>query len=314
MSLTPSLAGRPALLLLTAALTGGLLACDASGPAAPDAGPPDAVQPLSPDHEAVVAQAFAEVEDLFDLGFAAGDAAPSGAAAGARTGLHQALAVAAAQTDTTTYTGAYDAVNAKGYLLTLQYREPQGVGVWQARVQHARAVPASGGGTLDAVETVTLTFLDFASLDAFVGTLEDGSNAYLVGASDDPEAAFFAFDTWRVAQVYSPAEGEAVVSYGNAELRETVTVREPVVTRNADGSGTVRDGGAGGAVRTRYYGADFAVSDTGDVSGTLLRTLTSSGSVATGAILSRTDYPDGSWRQTEQVGGDGVVIRTNSQG
>ena len=287
---------RPASGLLTAALALGLAACDATQPdlTSPD---PDPIPTLAPDQQAIVAQAFAEVEDLFALGYA--DAAKT-------SGIH---VVTAYKADTTAYTGAYDATNAKGYLLTLQYREPQGVGVWQARVQHARDVAG-----LDAVETVTLTFLDYPALAAFVDDLETGANAYLLGTSDDAEAAFSGYDTWRVAQVYSPAEGQAVVSYANAELRESVTVRDPVVTRNADGTGTVRDGGPDGSVRTRYYGADFAVSATGTVSGTLLRTLTSTGSVSNGSVLSRTEYPDGSFRQTEQAGGDGVVIRTNSQG
>ena len=42
------------------------------------------------------------------------------------------------------------------------YREPQGVGVWTARLQHAREVDPDGDpatANLDAVESVTLTFL-----------------------------------------------------------------------------------------------------------------------------------------------------------
>ena len=42
------------------------------------------------------------------------------------------MASMSARVDTTTYTGVYDATNAKGFLVQLQYREPQGVGVWQA--------------------------------------------------------------------------------------------------------------------------------------------------------------------------------------
>ena len=65
------------------------------------------------------------------------------------------------------------------------------------------------------------------------------------------------------------------MTYANAELRESVTVRDPIVTLNVDGTGTVRDGGPDGSVRTRYYGADFAVAADGSFSGTLLRTLPS---------------------------------------
>ena len=222
--------------------------------------------------------------------------------------------------DTTLYTGVYDATNGKGYLAVLNYREPQGVGVWSARLQHARAVDHDGLATtaeVDAVETVDLTFLTHADLATFLTAAEGGTNAYLVGTSDDAEAAFASaiYDVWRVSQVYSPSEGGAVVTYANAELRETVTVRDPIITVNVDGTGTVRDGGASGQVRTRYYGADFAVSGDGSFSGTLLRTLQSHGDTADGALVSRTDYAlDGTYMQTRQRGGDGVVIRENSEG
>lgn len=289
-----------------AALSATLAACDSAvTPLGPDG--PDPITPLSSDQAAIVAEAFAEVESLFALGF---DSPPgAGGETAARLASPTALASMQARVDTTTYTGVYDAANAHGYLVQLQYRQPQGVGVWQARVQHARDV-----GGLDAVETVTLSFLTYGDLDAFVAALQAGTIPYLTGASNDAEASFTAYDTWRVAQVYSPALGQAVVSYANAELRESVTVREPVVTLNTNGTGTVRDGGANGAVRTRYYGADFAIDAEGNVTGTLLRTLSSSGDTADGSIVSRSDYPDASFRQTRQRGGDGVVVRENTQG
>ena len=299
-----------------------LAACDATDPGGEIPPGPDPIQPITADQQAIVAAAFAEVEDLIDLRFRAPGGANGVAAARVASSAKSAsvslpggsstaaaLSSMSAMVDTTTYTGVYDAANTKGYLLTMQYRQPQGVGVWQARVQHARNV-----GGLDAVETVTLTFLTYADLDAFVTALDGGAIPYLVGTSDDAEASFASYDTWRVAQVYSPAEGEAVVSYANAELRESVTVREPVVTRNTNGTGTVRDGGPDGSVRTRYYGADFAVDAQGAVTGTLLRTLTTAGDAADGSVVSRNDYPDASFRQTKQRGGDGVVIRENTEG
>ena len=222
--------------------------------------------------------------------------------------------------DTTLYTGVYDAANTKGYLAVLSYREPQGVGIWSARLQHARAVDHDSDAAtadVDAVETVDLTFLTHDDLATFLTAAEGGTNAYLVGTSGDAEASFTSptIDVWRVAQVYSPAEGGAVVTYANAELREAVTVRDPIITVNVDGTGTVRDGGASGSVRTRYYGADFAVAGDGTISGTLLRTLQSRGDTADGALVSRTDYAlDGTYMQTRQRGGDGVVIRENSEG
>ena len=351
--LATALAALPALLL---ALSG----CDATASGPPDG--PDPLPPLPAESQALVVEAFQDVEALFDLGTGAdarlaqtlaslgccgGDSGPvpdpASACCDGSDGPHPDpppswrdwiaqfedggdgspepdRAAARLAPDTTLYTGVYDAGNAKGYLATLSYREPQGVGVWSARFQHARAVDHdSDGGTadVDAVETVDLTFLTYADLAGFLADLEGGANVYLVGTSDDAEAdlASPTIDVWRVAQVYSPSEGGAVVTYANAELRETVTVRDPIVTLNVDGTGTVRDGGADGQVRTRYYGADFAVSGDGSFSGTLLRTLTSAGDTADGALVSRTDYAlDGTYRQTRQRGGDGVVIRENSEG
>ena len=306
------------LFLLTFFLSACDTAIEPSGPTGPDP-----IEPITANQQALVTAAFEEVEDLFDLGFSSSSAArlrsSEGSTNKSAAALSGAMASMSARVDTTTYTGIYDTGNSKGYLLQMQYRQPQGVGVWQARVQHARAVDHDGdGGTttpaLDAVESVTLTFLSYADLDGFVTALGAGTIPYLVGTSDDAEASFTAYDTWRVAQVYSPGVGEAVVSYANAELRESVTVREPVVTLNTNGTGTVRDGGADGAVRTRYYGADFAIAADGSFSGTLLRTLSSSGDLSDGSLVSRNDYPDASFRQTKQRGGDGVVIRENTVG
>ena len=222
----------PALLIL-------LAGCDAATP-----GPPDGPEPLAPlpsDQQALVVAAFQDVETLFDLGVGA-DARRSSARTSSegahdwRTWLAQfdpadrptGAASARMAPDTTLYTGVYDAANTKGYLAVLSYREPQGVGVWSARFQHARAVDHDADAAtadVDAVETVDLTFLTHDDLAAFLTAAEGGANAYLVGTSGDAEAAFTSptIDVWRVAQVYSPAEGGAVVTYANAELRETVT-------------------------------------------------------------------------------------------
>ena len=199
----------------------------------------------------------------------------------------------------------------------MQYRQPQGVGVWSARAQYGRGVDHDNDPVTPnykAVETVSLTFLSYADLEAFMADLQAGSIAYMAGTSEDAEASLSAYDTWRVAQAYSEEEGGASVTYTNAGLRESFTIRNPVVTRNADGTGSVRDGDSDGALRTRYYGADFSVSNDGSFSGTLLRTLTTKGDRSNGAVVSRTDYPGGTFRQTRQRGADGVVVRENTQG
>ena len=49
-------------------------------------------------------------------------------------------------------------------------------------------------------------------------------------------------------------------------------------------------------------------------SGPLLRTLLSSGDTSDGSVVSRNNYVNGTFRQTKQRGGDGVVIRENTEG
>ena len=294
----------------------GFAACDSMDSNSADTAPPD-LQPLPTNAEALVVQVFEEVESLFDLGFdtsSLGKAASENSVESARAALHVASSM---MVDTTTYTGIYNGTLGKGYLVQMTHRQPQGVSVWGARVQHGLAVDHDADATtpaLGGVESVNLTFTTSAQLDAFIAALQAGTVDYLVGTGT--AAASFdvaGFDTWRVGQVYSPSAGGAVVTYSNAEARESYTIREPVVTLNANGTGSVRDGGADGAVRTRYYQAGFSVNADGSFTGSLLRTLLSSGENATGAVVSRTEYPGGDFRQTKQRGGDGVVVRENSE-
>jgi hypothetical protein len=304
--------------LLTAALVAfcavGFAACDSLDSSAPDEGPPT-LQPIPADAKALVVEVFEEVESLFDLGFQTSLGKTTQTYAQARAAL---LVAGSMQADTTTYTGIYNGTLGKGYLVQLTHRQPQGVSVWGARVQHGLGIDHDGdAGTaaLGGVESVNLTFTTAAALDAFVAALKAGDVDYLRGIGT--AAATFetaAYDTWRVGQVYSPSDGAAVVTYANTEARESYTIREPVVTVGANGTGSVRDGGSGGAVRTRYYQAGFTVNADGSFSGTLLRTLLSSGENATGAVVSRTEFPGGDFRQTKQRGGDGVVVRENSEG
>ena len=194
---TPTLrAALGALAVLPALL---LAACDAAGPAPPDG--PDPLPPLPAESQALVVEAFQDVEALFSLGTGASARAAASVCCGSEDGPApdnaQSWRVWLAQfsdppgsgdppaaarfaPDTTLYTGVYDAGNAKGYLATLSYREPQGVGVWSARFQHARAVDHDDdGGTpaVDAVETVDLTFLTHADLAGFLTAIEGGTIA-----------------------------------------------------------------------------------------------------------------------------------------
>ena len=218
----------------------------------------------------------------------------------------EALATAA---DTTRFTGLYDSTHDRGFLATLAYRKPLGADLWQVTLQAGREVSP---GTF-AVETFNASFYSYNDLQAFVQGVEAGTNAYLAGTSTDARAAFGALDEWRLSQLYSPASGEAVVTYTTDEMREAYSLRDPVVTLSRDGTCTVRAGGTAGAVETRYYESDCAIALDGSVTGTLNRTLTTSGD-ATGAVTSRTDYATGAWTLVSQRGGDGVVVRSTSEG
>ena len=214
--------------------------------------------------------------------------------------------------DTTLYTGYYDPMNDLGYLATLTYREPMGVSLWQLRLQTGRELFGNPGDP-GAIETVRLTFLTYQDLSSFLTKLESNGVPYFLNGLD-PAGSFSDADDWSTARLSSVEDG-AVLTYNDTSRRAELVVRDPIITFNADGSATVRDGGPSGAVRTRYYWNDFVVGQDGVMTaGTLDRTLLSYGDYTLGDIISRTEYPDGSFRQTRQHGGSGVIVRTNTEG
>ena len=214
--------------------------------------------------------------------------------------------------DTTLYTGFYDAANDRGFLATLTYREPQGVSLWQLRLQWGTLLSGQPGDPR-AVESVNLTFLTRAAFDAFTARLTSGTVQYFVDKSD-PAGSFAEADDWRVARL-SGSEDAAVLTFNDSARRAELVIRDPIVTIQADGTATVRDGGPDGAVRTRYYRPGFTLGAGGQITtGTLDRTLLTFGDPAGGAIISRTEFPDGSFRESRQLGGDGLILRTNVEG
>ncbi|GAB5520945.1 MAG: hypothetical protein RhofKO_31960 [Rhodothermales bacterium] len=289
--------------LLLLALLVAIVACDTATPTPRDLEP---YAGLSDADAALVVEAFEAVEAL-------SDAVPTAHASkrSLRTLVHHASA-SVTQLDTTLYTGYVNAAG-HGYLATVTYREPRGVPLWRLRLQHGTKL--NGNPTdPDAVETVALAFVTYADLDSFLADLEAGTIAYLNDTSD-PDGSFATADEWSVTRLTAVTDGGAVLAYTTTERRDELVVRDPIITIAADGSATVRDGLATGSVRTRYFLADFAVDAAGAItSGTLERTLTSYGEATTGSIVSRTDYPDGSFVQTTQRGGDGVVIRETTDG
>jgi len=300
------------LLLMAVLLALPLTACDTPGTAAIDTLEP--FDGLSQADQALVVRVFHDVEALFDFGWD-----PSGrATAGEPTPLSEIIEAfkpgdaGKAMIDTTRYTGLINTAS-HGFLATMTYREPQGVPLWRLRLQHGTRLDGQPADP-DAVETINLAFLQYTDLAAFVTKLEAGIVQYLID-HQDPAGSFSDADEWDIARLTALTDGGAVLTYNDDERSAELVIRDPIITINADGSATVRDGQSTGWVRTRYYQPDFAIDAAGAITaGTLERTLYSYGDAVDGSVVSRNAYPDGSFRQTKQRGGDGVVIRENTEG
>ena len=105
------------------------------------------------------------------------------------------------------------------------------------------------------------------------------------------------------------ASGDTIVTHvvrnGNIE---TFTFRLPVVTRTTNQTdGTVR-------VTSRFASGGAVVSEIRDEGGTLIRR-TRTTTLPSGAIQTRTEYSDGSWRTVSTLGqADGSVLREITSG
>lgn len=263
--------------------------------------------PTAQDRQALI-ETFQAVERLFAIGW--NGASLTATAVDTGTPIHAAVPlIANATADTTLNTGYQDALG-RGYLVTLTYREPQGVPLWQLRLQHGTFLEGQPSDPA-SVETITLTFITRDDLSDWVERLIAGNVPFLQDHSD-PEGSFAEAESWRVGRIAGSPDG-AVFNYADQGRRTALTVRDPIITINANGSATVRDGLEDGEVRTRYYLADVVIDSDGTiVEGTLDRTLLNFGEPTSGAIVSRTEFADGSVRQTRQWGGDGVVFRENT--
>ncbi|MBX2991487.1 MAG: hypothetical protein KF749_10005 [Bacteroidetes bacterium] len=91
-------------------------------------------------------------------------------------------------------------------------------------------------------------------------------------------------------------------------LLETYTFRLPVVTRTVNAV-------TGAVTVTRRFGADGSiVSERRDGTGALIQTARSSGLVD-GSLLTRTEYPDSTWRSVRTLGqADGSILREITSG
>jgi hypothetical protein len=288
-------------ILILACLT--LAACDHAEPTTitelEDAGD------LSTINEGRIIEAFQEIESLFTLGYS-----PS---SGLKSPGWQSLAKA--QADTTTFTGIHNPTDNLNYIATLQYREPQGVPLWRVRLQYG--ITTATQSSNPALVTVNLDFTTFATMDGFLTNVALGNIAYLKDATN-LSTSFSAAESWRVVVATADSDnGGARLDFANTSSREQVNIRNPVITVNANNTATVRDSDSSGLLRTRYYDDDFVLNTDGSFTGTITRELINGG------------YPNGStWscsqtmvvgqnygpvRISVQRGGDGVIIRQNSE-
>ncbi len=107
----------------------------------------------------------------------------------------------------------------------------------------------------------------------------------------------------------APTAGDTIVTHvvrnGNVEI---FTFRLPVVTRTTNQTdGTVR-------ITSRFASGGAVVSEIRDEGGTLVRR-TKTTTLPSGAIQTRTEYADGSWRTASTLGqADGSVLREVTSG
>jgi len=106
-----------------------------------------------------------------------------------------------------------------------------------------------------------------------------------------------------------PASRDTITTYVLRNgITETYTFRLPVVTRASDlVNQTVR-------ITSRYASAGSVVTEVTDENQSLIRRTTNS-ALATGALQTRTDLPDGSWRIVTSLGkSDGSILRETVAG
>ena len=106
-----------------------------------------------------------------------------------------------------------------------------------------------------------------------------------------------------------PASRDTIITYVLRNgITETYTFRLPVVTRVVDQvNQTVR-------ITSRYASAGGVVTEVTDENQALIRRTTNM-ALPTGALQTRTDLPDGSWKVVSSLGrGDGSILRETVSG
>ena len=108
-----------------------------------------------------------------------------------------------------------------------------------------------------------------------------------------------------ITEVYALSQDTIVTYVRRNGVQETYTFRLPVVTV------TVASSPENTRRVARFARAGEVLVETRDGNGRLLQTRRSSG-WADGSLITRTDYPDGTWRSTRTLGRvDGSILREN---
>lgn len=111
-----------------------------------------------------------------------------------------------------------------------------------------------------------------------------------------------------ITEVYGLSADTIVTRVLRNEILETFTFRLPVITRTVNpADGSVR-------VTSRYGFNGAIVSEIRDGNDALIQLRTSNG-LSNGALVTRTDFPDSTWRSTLTLGqSDGTVFREITSG
>lgn len=107
----------------------------------------------------------------------------------------------------------------------------------------------------------------------------------------------------NVTELYGLAADTIVTHVLRNGTLETFTFRLPVITRVVNPQdGSIR-------ITTRYGANGYVISEVRDENGNLIQRRRSNGQ-ADGSLVTRTEFPDSSWRQVRTVGqADGTILR-----
>jgi hypothetical protein len=167
----------------------------------------------------------------------------------------------------------YGEVTPEGYgaVVTERYSYPKGLLLITVRKSH--------GKENGRIVTQTKRYISYADLQ-----------------NDNPQQT-------NVTELYGLAADTIVTHVLRNGTLETFTFRLPVITRVVNPQdGSIR-------ITTRYGANGYVISEVRDGNGNLIQLRRSNGQ-AEGSLVTRTEFPDSSWRQVRTVGqADGTILR-----